>query len=75
MPLGEMVGLGPGHIVLDGNPVGTQSPAAAPPHFRPMPIVSKRSPISSTAELLSSYSLVLHRMTLTTSRLTQKFEV
>jgi len=48
MPLGKMVGLGPGHIVLDRDPV----PTAAPPHFRPMPIVAKRSPISATAELL-----------------------
>jgi len=52
MPLGKVVGLGPGHIVLDGEPVGTQPPTAAPPHFRPMPIVAKRSPISATAELL-----------------------
>jgi len=33
MPLGKEVGLGPGHIVLDGDPVGTQRPTAAPPHF------------------------------------------
>jgi len=33
MPLGKEVGLGPGHIVLDGDPVGTQRPRAAPPHF------------------------------------------
>ena len=26
MPLGKEVGLGPGHIVLDGDPVGTQRP-------------------------------------------------
>jgi len=52
MPLGKEVGLGPGHIALDGDPVGTQPPTAAPPHFRPMPIVAKRSPISATAELL-----------------------
>jgi len=38
--------------VLDGDPVGTQPPTAAPPRFRPMPIVAKRSPISATAELL-----------------------
>ena len=50
MPLGKEVGLGPGHIVLDGDPVGT--PTAVPPHFRPMPIVAKRSPILATAELL-----------------------
>jgi len=57
MPLGKVVGLGPGHIVLDGDPVGTQSATAAPPHFRPMPIVAKRSPISATAELLYSFPL------------------
>ena len=52
MPLGKVVGLGPGHIVWHGDPVGTQLPTAAPPHFRPMPNVAKRSPISATAELL-----------------------
>jgi len=29
MPIGKEVGLGPGHIVLDGDPATT----AAPPHF------------------------------------------
>jgi len=48
MPLGKEVGLVPGHIVLDGDP----APTAVPSHFRPMPIVAKRSPISATAELL-----------------------
>jgi len=62
MPLGKELGLGLGHIVLDGDPVGTQpakwggaavgAPRSAPPHFRSMPIVAKRSPISATAELL-----------------------
>jgi len=56
MPLGKVVGLGPGHIVLDGDPVGTQSPTAAPPHFRPMPIVAKWSRISATDELLYKWS-------------------
>jgi len=51
IPLGKEVGLGPGHIVLDGDPVGAQ-PHTAPPHFRPMPIVVKRSPISATVKLL-----------------------
>jgi len=51
MPLGKVVGLGPGHI-LNGDPVGTHPPTAAPPHFRPMPIVAKRSPMSATAEFL-----------------------
>jgi len=48
MPLGKEVGLGPGLIVLDGD----AAPTAAFPHFRPMPIVAKRSPISATAEFL-----------------------
>jgi len=48
MPLGKEVGLGPGHIVLDGDP----APTAAPRHFRPMPIVAKQSLFSATAELL-----------------------
>jgi len=34
VPLCKEVDLGPGHIVLDGDPVGTQHPpTAAPPHF------------------------------------------
>jgi len=34
MPLNKEVGLGPGHIVLDGDPVGDPAPpTAAPPHF------------------------------------------
>jgi len=65
MPLGKEVGLGPGHIVLDGDPVGT--PTAVPPHFRPMPIVAKRSTISATAELLlqtvAQNGLKFHRIT------------
>ena len=47
------IGLGPGDIVLDGDPTpprkGAQQP---PPTFRLMSIVAKRSPISATAELL-----------------------
>jgi len=39
--------------VLDGDRVGAQPPQhAAPPHFRSMCIVAKRSPISATVELL-----------------------
>jgi len=49
MPLSKEIGLGPRHIVLDGDP----APTAAPPNFRPMPTVVKRSNISATAELLS----------------------
>ena len=56
MRLGKGVGLGSGQTVLDGDEVGAQPPTAAPPHFRPMPIVAKRSPISVTAELLLFYT-------------------
>jgi len=42
MSLGKEVGLGTGHIVLDGDPVQPL------PTFRPMSIVAKRSPISVT---------------------------
>jgi len=47
MPLGTKVGLGPGHIVLDGDPAPHHTPT-----FWPMSIVAKQSPISATAELL-----------------------
>jgi len=60
MPLGKEVGLGPGHIVLDVDPVGTQPPTAAPPHFRPMTIVAKLSPISAAADLLLYMYYCMH---------------
>jgi len=46
------VGLGPDHIALDGDPVGTEPRQQPLPTFRPMSIVAKRSPISAIAELL-----------------------
>ena len=51
MPLGKEVDLGPGDIVLDGDPVETQTTQ------QPLPLsahayMAKRSPISATAELL-----------------------
>jgi len=54
MPLGREVGLGPGDIVRLGaspSPKGTQTP-----NFRSMSIVTKRSPISATAEHLFVFS-------------------
>jgi len=61
MPLGMDVGLGPGDIVLDGDPAPPKRDIA--PIFRLMSIVAKRSPISATAELLLllSSSSTLHR--------------
>jgi len=52
MPLGVEVGLGPGDIVLDGDPATVTERGTAAPTFRPMCIVVKRSSISATAELL-----------------------
>jgi len=51
MPLGTEVGLGRGHIVLDGHPAPPRKGSQQPPTFRPMSIVAKRSPISATAEM------------------------
>jgi len=39
MPLGMMVGLGPGYMVLDADPA---PPQGAHPKFRPMSVVAKR---------------------------------
>ena len=41
MPLGTEVGLGPGHIVLDGDPAPFARKEHAAPTFRPMYIVAK----------------------------------
>ena len=59
MTPGTEVGIGQGLIVLDGNsapPLPTPSKGGtAAPSFRPMTIVTKRLPISATAELLNIY--------------------
>jgi len=52
MKLGMEVGLGPGNIVLDGDPAPPKG-LQQPPSFWPMSVVAKRSPISATAEHLS----------------------
>jgi len=41
MKLGMQVGLGPGHIVLDGDPAPLPKKRAKPPNFRPMSIVAE----------------------------------
>jgi len=41
MPLGTMVGLGPGTIVIDANPA-SPPPKGTAPKFRPVSIVAKR---------------------------------
>ena len=53
MPLGKEVGLGPGDIVLHGDPAPSHEKGqAAAPTFQPMSIVPKQSPISAVAKLL-----------------------
>jgi len=42
MKLGMHVGLGPGQIVLDGNPAPPPEKGAESPNFRPISIVAKR---------------------------------
>jgi len=42
MALGMEVGLGPGHIVLDGVPARLPKKGAESPNFRPTSIVAKR---------------------------------
>jgi len=51
MPLGTKVGLGAGDIVLNGGPSFPKI-GAQPATFRPMSIVAKESPSSTTAEHL-----------------------
>ena len=54
MPLGTEVDLGPGHIVIDGDPVPpTAKGAQQPPSFWPMFIMATVA-ISATTELLFS---------------------
>jgi len=67
MPLGSTeVGLGPGRIVLNGDPIAPPPPkngGAQPlPNFWPMSIVAKRSPISATAEHLLIVALLFATM-------------
>ena len=52
-PLGTEVDLGPGHIVLDGDPAPPAKGAQQPPLFDPC-LLWPRSPTSATAELLFS---------------------
>jgi len=57
MPLGMEVGLGPGDIVLDGDPAPPRKGAQqrSRPTCWPMSIVAKRSPISATADMGDYY--------------------
>jgi len=62
MPLGREVGLGPGHIVLDGDPPAPPPKRHSPPNIQPMSIVAKRSLMSGTAEHLLPFILLFYYM-------------
>jgi len=53
MPLVTEVGLGPGDVVLDGDPAPAPQKGWQSPQFSAHIYVAKRSPISATAEHLS----------------------
>ena len=70
MPLGTEVVLGPGRIVLHGDPApphgkGHSSPPAT---FRPMSTVAKRLPIAGTAELLYGFLKIMLMLVPVSSR-------
>ena len=56
MPRCTEVGLGSGHIVLDGDPATPTERGTTPPTFRSVSVVAKRWPISAIAELLLDLS-------------------
>ena len=56
MALSMEVGLGPGYIVLDGDPAPPSKGAQQPPLFSPC-LLWPRSPIPATDELLSKFEV------------------
>jgi len=60
MVAGLGLGLGLGHIVLNGDLAQSPERGTAAPSFRPMSIVAKRSPISTTAS--TRYALYWYRL-------------
>jgi len=69
MPLGMEVGLGPGHIALDGDLAPLQKGGTAAPTFRPVSILAKRSPVSAIGELLLLTNSNKYRFTSNLKRL------
>jgi len=69
--IGTNVGLGPGHIVLRGDPAPDSSKRGTAPNFRRIFIVAKRSPISATAEQveLTDITSTLHDYRVTASQM------
>jgi len=72
MPLGMKVGLGPGDIVLDGDPPAPTERGTATPHFSAH-FALARSPISAAAELLYWY-LILPELELVTDSLIEQHQ-
>jgi len=58
MPLGMEIGLGLGHIVLNGDPPPLPKKGAQPSNFRPMSVVAKRLD-GSRCHLVRRYSVGL----------------
>ena len=63
MPLDTKVDLGPGHILLHGDPALPTERGTAAPNFRPMSIVAKRWPISASAKLSFNKAIITKRPT------------
>ena len=57
MPLAREAEIGPGHIVLDGDLALPRKGHSSPLSFRPMSIVARRSPISTTTEHLFYFAV------------------
>jgi len=57
--LGMEVGLGPGHIVLDGDPAPPGKGHSSPLFSAHVYCTARRPPISATAEQLLKYGLVI----------------
>jgi len=57
MPLGTEAGLGPGDIVLDGDPPPPMEQGTAPLTSQPVFVVAKWSPTSTNAELLLPHAM------------------
>jgi len=62
MTLGKDVGPGPGHIVLDGDPVGTHPPQQPLPTFGPCLLWPNGRP---SQQLLSSCWQCAHQLSIT----------
>jgi len=65
MPLGKEIGFGPGHIVLDWDPVGTKPPQQPLPTLRPCLLWPNGRP---SQQLLSSCNIGVYRVVVSTQQ-------